>query len=104
MSDLPFSLIISYKTWLSLNPWLPFMWTNPIPSPILTSPAEEPQTINDFVIDLVKNPLDITNSIELSNEISHILTDSERDNNQIACDLGGEQINNLLGIINYRLF
>ena len=83
------------------------MYTNPIPSPILTSPAEEPQTINDIVIDLAKNPLDITNSIELSNEISHILTDSERDNNQIACDLGchlgRKQMNNIREIINCKL-
>ena len=74
-------------------------------SPISTAPpTEEPQTINDIIKDLVKNPLDITNSIELSKEILHILTDSDRDNDQIACDLladiKGKQMNNIREIIN----
>ncbi|MFI5406561.1 MAG: hypothetical protein ACHQ1D_08620 [Nitrososphaerales archaeon] len=60
---------------------------------------EEPQTK-----DLVKSPLDTANSIELSKEIIDILTDSDRDNDQIACDLpsgiNGKQMNNILEIIN----
>ena len=74
-------------------------------SPISTSPpTEEPQTINDIITYLVKNPLDITNSMELSKEILHILTDSDRNNDQIACDLLGDikdqQMNNIREIIN----
>ena len=61
-----------------------------------------------IIKDIVKNPLDITNSIELSKETSHILTDSDRDNNQIACDLRGDlgrkQMNNIREIINCKLF
>ncbi len=63
-------------------------------SPISTSPAtEEPQTIYDIIKDLVKNPLDITNFIQLSKEIINILTDSDRNNDQIACDLAISKVN-----------
>lgn len=73
-------------------------------SPISTlPPIEEPKTLNDIIRDLVKNPLEITKSIELSNEIIDILTDSNRDNDRIACDLLGDiknkQMNNIREII-----
>jgi hypothetical protein len=68
------------------------MKTNPISSPILISPpTEELQTIIDIIIDLVKNRLDITNSVELSKKIIDILTDNDRNNDQIVCDLGPYQ-------------
>ena len=81
------------------------MKTNPISSPILISPpTEELQTINDISIDLVKNRLDITNSVELSKKIIDILTDNDRNNDQKVCDLQdhtkGKQMNNLREIIN----
>lgn len=75
-------------------------------SPISTSPppTQEPKSINDIIKDLVKNPSDITNSIELSMEIIDVLTDSDRNNDQIVCDLladiKGKQMNGILEIIN----
>ena len=52
---------------------------------------------------MVKNPLDITNFIELSNEIIEIITDSNQDNDQIASKLLGdrenEQVNRIQEII-----
>ena len=75
-------------------------------SPISTSPpAEEPQTIKDNIKDLVKNPLDITNSIKLPKEITDTLTDRDRDNDQVACDLladikGMKQMNDIREIVN----
>ena len=78
-------------------------------SPISTAPpTEKPQTIKDIIKDLVNNPLDITNSIQLSKEIIDILTDSDRDNDKIACnllaDIKGKQMNNIREIINCKIF
>lgn len=78
--------------------------TTVIVSPISTSPPTgESQTIFDIVKNIIKNPLDITNSVESSHKIIDILTDGNRDNDQIACDLlgdiEGKQMNRLQEII-----
>jgi len=70
-------------------------------NPISTYPPpnEEPQTIKDLIKDLLKNPLDVSNSIDLSNKIINILTDSNSNNDQMACKLlhgiKSKQINNI---------
>ncbi len=56
-------------------------------NPISTTPPTEPRTINEIIKDLLKNPLDITNPIQLSREIIDILADNDRNNDQVACDL-----------------
>jgi len=53
------------------------------PSP----PTEEPQTNYEIIKNIVKNPLDITTSVESSHKIIDLLTDGNRDKDQIACDL-----------------
>ena len=49
--------------------------------PVSTSPTnEDPLTIINLIKDPIKNPVDITNSIDLSNKIIDILTDSNSNN------------------------
>jgi hypothetical protein len=61
---------------------------NIIVKPLSTSPPEEePGTIGDLIKGIIQNPLDVTNSIDSANEIRDILTDNNRDNDQIVCDL-----------------
>jgi len=57
--------------------------------PIILSPPpnEEPKTIGDLLKSIIQDPLDVTNSIESANEIRDILTDNNRDNDQLVCDL-----------------
>ena len=57
-------------------------------TPNATSPpGEEPRTIGDLIKGILQNPLDITNSIDSANEVRDILTDNNRDNDQLVCDL-----------------
>ena len=60
-----------------------------IVSPVSTRPpiTEEPQTIKDIINNIVKSPLYMTTSIQLSKEIIDVLTDCDRNNDQIVCDL-----------------
>ncbi len=74
-------------------------------SPVSTHPpSEEPLTLKDLIKDLIKNPVDMTNSIKLTNKIIDILTDSNIDNDQMICGLfdciENKQINNIREIIN----
>ena len=70
-------------------------------NPISTYPPpnEEPQTIKDLIKDLLKNPLHIFNSIDLSNKIIDILTDSNSNNDKMTCELldgvKSKQVNNI---------
>ena len=57
---------------------------NPIPSP---PQEEESKTLSDLIKGIIQNPLDVTNSIDSANEIRDILTDDNRDNDRIVCDL-----------------
>jgi YVTN family beta-propeller protein len=51
-------------------------------------PEEEaPRTIGDLIRGMIQNPLDITNSIDSANQIRDILTDNDRDNDHLVCDL-----------------
>ena len=62
-------------------------------------PNEEPQTIKN----LLKNPLDGSNSINLSNKIINILTDVDSNNDQMSCELSdgikSKLINNIQEIL-----
>jgi hypothetical protein len=73
---------------------------NPIATP---PPEEQPRTINDIIKGIIQNPLNVTNSIDSANEIRNILTDNNRDNDQIVCDLidsEGEYTSNIREILN----
>ena len=48
---------------------------------------QEPKTIGDLIKGTFQNPLDVTNSIDSANEIRDILTDDNRDNDEIVYDL-----------------
>ena len=58
-------------------------------TPNATPPPEEekPRTISDIIRGIIQNPLNVTNSIHSANEIRNILTDNDRDNDQLVCDL-----------------
>ena len=59
--------------------------------PVATPPSEEePQTMYDIIKDIIKNPLDITNSVGSSHKIIDILTDSNCHNGRLAFDLIGD--------------
>jgi hypothetical protein len=61
-----------------------------IVNPLATPPSpeeEEPRTINNIIRGINQNPLDVTNSIDSANEICNILTDNDRYNDQLVCDL-----------------
>jgi len=69
------------------------------PASTYPHPNEEPQTIKDLIKDLLKNPLHIFNSIDLSNKIIDILTDSNSNNDKMTCELldgvKSKQVNNI---------
>jgi YVTN family beta-propeller protein len=52
---------------------------------------DPPKYLSELIKNIVKNPLDITNSIKSANEIVNILTDNDRGNDNIACDLLEQQ-------------
>ena len=79
--DLSFQLIITNEEGITSKPDEVTITVSPIST---SPPIEEPQTINDILTYLVNNLLDTTNSMELLREILHILTDSDRDNDQIV--------------------
>ena len=59
---------------------------NPLATP--PSPEEEgPRTISNIIRGIIQNPLDVTNSIDSANEICNILTDNDRYNDRLVCDL-----------------
>ncbi len=73
--------------------------------PVITPPppTEEPKTIGDLIKGIIQNPLDVTNSIESANDIRDILTDDDRDNDKLACELlepGDQYSDSLREILN----
>ncbi|MDN5845210.1 MAG: YncE family protein [Candidatus Nitrosocosmicus sp.] len=74
-----------------------------VSSPPIPPVNEEPRTISDLIKGIIQNPLDITNSIDSANEIRDILTDNNRDNDQLVCDLihsENEYTSNIREILN----
>ncbi|MDN5847928.1 MAG: hypothetical protein L0H53_16835 [Candidatus Nitrosocosmicus sp.] len=63
----------------------------------------ESRTTGDLLEIITWTPFDVTNSIDSANEISDILTDNNRDNNQLVCDLihsENEYTSNIREILN----
>jgi hypothetical protein len=83
------------------NPPPPTEEPNPQPNP--PPPTEEPRTLDDMIGDLLRNQLNMTNSIESVNEIVELLTDNDLGNDKLACNLLGqlskEQIKNIQDIL-----
>ncbi len=50
-------------------------------------PNGDHRTIGELIQNILQNPLVVTNSIDSANEIRDILTDNNRDNDPIVCDL-----------------
>ena len=72
-------------------------------STTVSSQPEIPKSIQHLINSIIKNPLDVTNSIDSTNEIRDILTDNNRDNDQIVCDLidsENEYTSNIREILN----
>jgi hypothetical protein len=101
-TSITFQLTVTNEEGLTSEPDEVTVTVSPISHP--PPPTEEPQSIRDIITALIQNPLDITNSIESSNKIIEILTDSNSDNDQIVCGLLGgienKQINDIREIIN----
>ena len=82
--DLTFQLTVTNEEGIASEPDEVTVIVNPIATP---PPEEEPNTIGDLLKGIIQNPLDVTNSIDSANEIRDILTDNNRDNDQLVCDL-----------------
>ena len=100
-TDLKFELIVTNEEGISSEPDEVIITVMPIIVP--PPPNEELKTIGDLIKDILQNPLDVTNSIESANEIKVILTDNDRDNDQLVCDLidsEAEYTSNIREILN----
>lgn len=67
-----------------------------------TISPNQPMTISDLIKGIIQNPLNVTNSIDSANEIRDILTDDNRDNDQLACEFlesGDEHVSNIREIL-----
>jgi hypothetical protein len=78
-------LIVSNEEGISSQSDEVIITVKPITTP--PPPTEEPKTIGDLIKGIIKNPLDVSNSIDSANEIREILTDDNRDNDQLVCEL-----------------
>ncbi len=71
--------------------------------PLKSQDNEEPKTISDLFKGILKNPLDMANSIDSANQIRDILIDDNRNNGQLVCDLidsEAESTSNIREILN----
>ena len=84
-TDLAFQLTVTNEEGITSEPDEVVITVKPTTAP--PPPNEEPKTIGDLIKGIIQNPLDITNSIDSANEIRDILTDNNRDNDKLACDL-----------------
>jgi hypothetical protein len=100
LTELIFELTVTNNEGITSEPDEVMITVNPVISP----PPEQPSTIGDLIKAIIQNPLNVTNSIDSANEIKEILTDNNRDNDQIVCDLIGsedeETISNIREILN----
>jgi hypothetical protein len=83
-TDITFQLTVTNEEAIASKPDEVTVTVNPVATP---PPEEEPKTIGDLIKWIIQNPLDVTNSIESAIEIKDILTDNDRDNDQLVCDL-----------------
>jgi hypothetical protein len=86
VENLIFQLVVTKEERESSEPDEVTITVNPVTTPP-PPPNEEPRTIGDIIKGIIQNPLDVTNSIDSANEIRDILSDNNRDNDQIVCDL-----------------
>jgi YVTN family beta-propeller protein len=84
-TDLTFKLTVSNEDGTTSEPDEVKITVNPIANP--PPVEEEPRTISDIIRGIIQNPLDITNSIDSAKEIRDVLTDNDRDNDQLVCNL-----------------
>ncbi|HET6590458.1 MAG TPA: hypothetical protein VFG45_09860 [Candidatus Nitrosocosmicus sp.] len=99
-TDLTFQLIVTNAEGIVSEPDEVIITINPISQP---PPNEEPRTIGDLLKGIIKNPLDVANSIDSANQIKDILTDGNRNNDQLVCNLideENEQMSNIRQILN----
>lgn len=80
--DLTFQLIVTNAEGTLSEPGGVTITVNPASTPHV----EGPRTIRGIIKGIIQNPLNLTNSIESSNEIKDILTDGNPDKDQRVCD------------------
>jgi YVTN family beta-propeller protein len=98
VENLTFQLVVTNEEGISSEPDEVIITVNPI-----TAPPEKPKTIHDILKGIIQNPLNVTNSIDSSNEIRNILTDGTQNNDKIVCDLvesDAEYASNIRDILN----
>jgi hypothetical protein len=81
---LVFQLTVTNEEGIVSEPDEVMITVNPVANPPIN---QEPKTISEFLRGIIQNPLDITNSIDSANQIRDILTDNDRDNDKLVCDL-----------------
>ncbi len=99
-TDLIFELTVTNEKGETSEPDEVVITVNPISQP---PPTEEPRTISDLIKGIVQNPLNVSNSIDSANEIRDILTDDNRNNDQLVCELidpEDEHTSNIREILN----
>jgi YVTN family beta-propeller protein len=94
-TDLRFELTVTNEEGIVSEPDEVVITVNPVAIP---PPNEEPKTIGDLIKDIIQNPLDITNSIDSANQIRDILTDNDRDNDKLVCNLINSEDESTSGI------
>lgn len=104
-TSITFQLTVTNEEGITSEPDEVTVTVNPVSiPPPPPPPIEEPQTIRDIIIELIQNPLDISNSIDSSNKIIDILIDNDSDNDQLVCeylgDIQNKQVYNIRKIIN----
>lgn len=102
-TSITFQLTVTNEEGVTSEPDEVTVTVSPVFAPPPPPQTEEPQTLRDIIIDLIQNPLDITNTIESSNKIIEIITDNSSENDQLVCGylrgIQNKQSNNIVEII-----
>lgn len=99
-TEVTFQLTVTNEEGITSEPDRVVVTVNPISQP---PTEEEPKTVSDLLKGIIQNPLDLAYSIGSANQILDILTDDDRNNDQLVCDLidsENEQMSNVLQILN----
>jgi hypothetical protein len=72
---------------ISSEPDIVIIIVKPDSIPSQQPPNEEPKTIGDLIKSIIENPSDITNSVYPTNKIRDIITDDNRENHKLVCEL-----------------
>lgn len=92
---LVFQLTVTNEEGIVSEPDEVIITVNPVANPPVN---QEPKTISELLRDIIQNPLDIANSIDSANQIKNILTDNNRHNDQLVCDLINSEDESTSGI------